>query len=494
VTQPLYLSYFADRDGGTRWGISIHLEDGGFGRPAHDRLRDLHAAADAWRGDFPNVFLRSDLGVEPEPRCRRTSLSAYLYSSGAVNGARLGRHLTMLHETGSVHRYTVRPGAPVEGADLVGRGERTADLLRITSTGSCHLRAPRRYGKTSLLRHLAKILSAAGRPCLFADISSGHTAVWFLVTVARGAMESSACRPMVESLPELTRWPEPAASPIEKSRAFAQLRERIDPNPWSFGKRLLEALGQAEAVLLLDEFSVFLREANARNREEARDLADLLASSRRSGAPARQVLAGSAGLTSYLRFHELEGSFSDLSPLDLPPLAETEAALLVEELLYGENQTPSPEVVARILKVVGEPVPYFLHMLVNAVLEETVSGAPVTVDEVDRAYNERVLGTSGNELFKSYSLQGRPYPGDLRTAASRLLAELARRPEGATGDQLEKIFARHAPSDFQDGFGSLLSCLEEDYDLVERDGRWLMRCKVLRDRWALREPWLTRVE
>ena len=163
MTQLLYLSYFAEQDSARSWGLSVHLEQDRFERPAHEWLQGLHAAADLWRQGYPEVFLRSELGIEPEPGCRRAPLASYLFSSGEINGPRLGRHLTMLRETGRLHRFTVRPGAFAEGADLVGRDGRIADLLKILETGSCHLRAPRRYGKTSLLRHLVKRYSAAGR-------------------------------------------------------------------------------------------------------------------------------------------------------------------------------------------------------------------------------------------------------------------------------------------------------------------------------------------
>jgi hypothetical protein len=491
VTQPLYLSYFADE--GHRWGLSVHLEQDRFALQPHEWLRDLHLAADLWRATNPEVFLRSELGIEPEPGCKRVHLPAYLFGSGAVNGSRLGRHLTTIRTSGHIHRFTVRPGSPVEGADLVGRKGRITDLLRILDTGSAHLRAPRRYGKTSLLRHIEKQLSATGRPCLLTDLSTSHTVVGFLVTLARAAMDSSSCRAAVASLPELAGWPAREASPVEKSGAFDRLRDRIGSNPWSFGRRLLEALGESGGIVLLDEFSVFLRRAHAQTPEEARHLADLLAASRRSGSPTRQVFAGSAGLTSYIHFHGLEESFGGLIPLDLPPLAASEAAMLVEELLYGEGRMPSPEVTARIEATIGEPIPYFLHTVVNAVLQENSDG-PVTPAEVDRAYSERVLGTSGNDLFKVYSLRSQPYPPELLRASARLLQELADRPEGVEATELRRIFGRTSSAPDEDRFEPLLSCLQEDYDLVEREDRWLMRCKVLRDRWALRVPWLTRVD
>ena len=37
---------------------------------------------------------------------------------------------------------------------------------------------------------------------MYADVSSGQTASWFLVTLARAAMDSSASRSAVESLPD----------------------------------------------------------------------------------------------------------------------------------------------------------------------------------------------------------------------------------------------------------------------------------------------------
>ena len=493
MTQPLYLSYFSG-EGLDRRGLSIYLEQDRHERPPHEWLRDLHAAADGWRQKYPDIFLRSELGVEPEPGCRRVSLPAYLYASGEVNGPRLGRHLTMLRETGTIHRFTVRPGAPVEGADLIGREVRIADLLRILETGSCHLRAPRRYGKTSLLRHLMKLLSAGERPCVYADISPGRTASWFLVTLARATMDSVSARSAAASLPELAGWPEREARPLEKNEAGERLRQRIAPNSWSFGRRFLESLGDSGAVLLLDEFSVFLREAYVQNPEEARQIAELLATSRRNDAPISQVLAGSAGLTSYLRFHGLEDLFSDLTPLDLPPLTTSEAAVLVEELLYGERQAPSLEAIEEILEAVGEPVPYFLHAVVNAVLEENLSGDSVTPEVVNRAYTERLLGTFGNDLFKVYSLRDRPYPAELHRGAARLLRELALRPEGVEAGELRRVFIGREETPLAEQFEPLLSCLQEDYDLVERHGLWTMRSKVLRDRWALRDPVLAEVD
>ncbi|MDR3555613.1 MAG: hypothetical protein P4L55_12725 [Syntrophobacteraceae bacterium] len=41
------------------------------------------------------------------------------------------------------------------------------------------------------------------------------------------------------------------------------------------------------------------------------------------------------------------------------------------------------------------------------------------------------------------------------------------------------------------GYRKLMTCLEEDYDLVRIGEGWRMRSKVLAERWRLGEPWLT---
>ena len=153
------------------------------------------------------------------------------------------------------------------------------------------------------------------------------------------------------------------------------------------------------------------------------------------------MLAGSAGLSAYVHFHGLGTYFQDLHGLDLPPLANGPASDLAEELLYGAGLLPFPEVAARVLSHVGEPVPYFVHAVINAVVEEAAAGDEVSPELVDRAYFERVLGTPGNEMFKVYNLRARPYPPEILPGASRVLETLARNPRGIEASELRRNFA-----------------------------------------------------
>lgn len=484
----LHSTYTLETPDGPRT-LAVHLlaDEGNVG--SSELLPILHQAVDAWNGQYPDVFVDVDLTFEPPDGSIRAILADYLYADGSVNGERLGRHLSLLLERGQLHTFTLRPGAPAEGPDLVGRGATVETLCEQLKSSSVHLMAPRRYGKTSVLWQLKRSLARECAICLYLEVSPGLSASWLVAALVEEAMENAKCRKALEGLPELAGWPAPRSGYAQRNLAGRQLTERLGAGIWSFGHRLFEGLGAVGTVLLIDEFSVFLRRALERSHDETVALLDLLTRSRTSETPTRQVLAGSAGLSTYVHFHGLDRAFAGLCEVQLLPLDRRDAAVLVEELLYGEQQLPSPEVIDEVLEDIGEPIPYFLHALIQAAGEEEGEGQAIDRDRVNRAYRETLLGPRGNVHFREYQIAHQPYPGKFRRAASRLLAEMARKPEGVEGECLKEVFAGVIPDSGK--LEPLLSCLREDYDLVERDGRWKMRSKVLRDRWSQGEPWLT---
>jgi hypothetical protein len=484
----LYASYSLVSEGERRC-LAISLHDPSSDVPAGDRLRQLHEAADSWMEQHQEISLRTDLSDAPPENSVSVGLPEYLHAGGKVNGRRLQRHLGQLLTSGSLHRYAIRPGAPVEGADLVGREGLVTSILDLLGSGSCHLRAPRRYGKTSVLRRVEQKLMARRTPTVLVDLSPGRSPRWFFVTVASAVMDRPHTRQVAASLDELSAWPQHDCTPAARAAACKELASRISANPWRFGHYLLATLADAGVVLLLDELSVFLRAALSKQRSEAESLLLLLAELRRQ-QQLRMVLSGSAGLTSYVAFSGLTIHLQDVTPLDLPPLAREDAAGLSEELIYTTGSLPTPDAAEQVLAEVGEPVPYFVHALVN---ETCGSGRMETVNAalVRDAYRNRLLGPVGNFFFKLYRLRNQPYPAALLPAAASLLNELASHDDGCPLSELERAFIATAPDEHSGGLRLLLACLEEDYDLVESDGRWLMRCKVLRDRWSLSEAWLT---
>ena len=114
------------------------------------------------------------------------------------------RHLRQMMEKNTIYRFIPRTGVVVIGPDLVGRKEKISDLaLKLKRNQSCHLRAPRRYGKTSILLTIKEHIEDA----LFIELSDVGSLTGFLKTLLKGGLankkshESLSQMKALESLP-----------------------------------------------------------------------------------------------------------------------------------------------------------------------------------------------------------------------------------------------------------------------------------------------------
>ena len=472
--------------GSRKVGLSIRLDISASKAPAA-LLRLFHEAAGTWERAPRGQKLRSEQDGDPLPSIEQVSAADYLYADDSFNGARFHLHLSMLAEQGSIHRFVPQPGAPVEGRDLWGREKESARLWKCIQRGSCHIQGPRRYGKTSLLRKVEMQLAAEKRPVVLVDVSACANTTEFLATLADEAMDKPLLyAPLASALRELRNWPVPGllSDADQRSAARVRLLKEIGDEPGPFGERILATLAEAGTVLMIDEFSLFLRETLKRSQEETRRVLEILRRARRGSPALRQVVAGSAGLTAFARFHGLGDLLADLSPVPVKPLDGPQAKALAEELIYGAGLRPSPDMATVVIEDIGLPVPYFIQALCEAARVQAGNASAVDEATVHAAYRERVLGPVGNHLFRVYRLDNQPYPDHLRGAAARILAVAARNAGGATRAALATAFRAECP-DVLAQFDSLLACLSEDYDLEEVGSRWRFRSKVLRERWLL---------
>jgi hypothetical protein len=492
VMDAMYASYEIAQSGtGQKRGLSIRLSDPRHKRPG-ERVKDLHAAAAQWAGDRAEAGLESNVGGPGPAHCVARELSDYLWADGSVNMARLVRHLEQLHQRGTLHLFVPKPGGLIEGPDLIGRQDLVSQIVTRLESGPVHLRASRRYGKSSLLHAAAEAIERSGRTSILLDFSMGSSSAWFFAEIAAGAMQKRRLRPKLAALPELAGWPSSGAPPGTRAEARDKLAERISRNPGSFGNPLLRKLKGEDAVVFLDEFSVFLRSALQEGGEEDMEillglLYDLQA---KAESMPPMVIAGSSGLESYKVFKGLRDWLEGLSPVDVPPLSDSEASLLIEELLYGSELNPDAKVIAQFLREIGVAVPYFIHALADMVRAACAAGGSLTAATVTKAYQERLLGYQGSHFFKAYGLAGQVYPEALKPFAGWALRRMASKEGGMSRRELARHFASRVKDEGEDRLDALMGCMEEDYDLERTKEGWRMRNKVIRDRIRLSSPWL----
>ncbi len=447
-------------DGSERAALTLAI-DAGNGGARVSQLTDVARATERLSGER----LRIHTPLSPAAGELVRPLGDYLWADGQLNDARLRRHLLAFGRSGRLHAY--RPRTVVAaGADLVGREQLIEDLERLLVSESVHLRGPRRYGKTSVLRRLAERNASHLRIDLGEETKAGGILA-ALLRAARihapsfDALKNSAARP---------DWAVVEAGGADLHGWLNGLRGR---EPRILGE-ILAALADANVILSIDEFSIYLRNLVRNGQPVAELLRAFAEARRRPERPLRCIVAGSAGLTAYARFHNLHAELEGLRPVDVAPLPPDAASILVEELLYGAALRPDRAAIERFLQHVGRPVPYFVHALAIELADSVGSGA-VDAGAVDRAYQERML-SAGGEYFKPFRVEDRPYPDELRRAAHVILTHLAQSDRPVEEAELQQ----HAGLDASK-LAELLPCLQEDFDL-QSDGGWSMGCKVLADR------------
>jgi hypothetical protein len=476
-----FAAYILAKDGTEKHGMAVRIPAEKDGLPG----QRIKALTDAVReiNESRSCRLRTEILVSPPMELETRPLADFLFADGLFNASRFKRHLREFASKNSPHLFLPRPGVPVLGLDLVGR-EDTLQLLQntIEQGRSCHLRAPRRYGKTSLLMRMAESLPRS----VHIDLSDVGSLQGFLKGLLRGCIRQPDARVSLSAVGPYRNWSDDTAA---FNSIFEELLKQRGSTLMPLLRETLRALADGRIVLLVDEFSIFLRAMLEKEVSEITSFLDMLHAIRTNAAsPLVAVFAGSAGLSAYIEFHGMQEQFADLMPVDVPPIAAEKARLLAEELFYGMGKLPSLAATDRVTHLTGEDdsVPYFVHALAHVTAEETGLRREVREADVDRAYQDRLLGPAGNIFFRDFLLRELTYPPSYRNCASAVLKRLSRQFPSAVGDVELQGFC-----DAGCNYQKLMTCLEEDYDLVRVDDGWRMRSKVLADRWRLGEPWLT---
>lgn len=487
MTNSIYFEvYWIDNKKDKKGGLAVQLPQEDDISPG-DRIKDLTSAARDL--DLPEgLRLRTEMLVSPPPGTDPKPLSDYLWADGACNLERFKRHILRMLSKKKLHKFLPRPGVPVQGPDLIDREQKVSMLLEKIKKGiSCHLRAPRRYGKTSLLMRLKDDCENA----ILIETSDSGSMTGFLKALLRGAMRHKFGYACLAGLKEYKSWPSPDSSPDAEmfNNAFNDLIQNKSASMNNMIMKTFKALADGEIILLIDEFSVFLRYMQEKNEDDLKNFLSIFKEIRtREKRPLPCIFAGSSGLTTYIEFYGLKELFDDLESVDIPPISEQDARILAEELFYGMGKLPGLAVIDRIVTLTGkkDSIPYFIHALAHETSAEAGTRKALNANDVQNAYYDRLLGPTGNIFFRDFLLREKAYPKPCRPCASAVLKALSCGfPQSFPEKELRAMFTLECE------YEKLITCLEEDYDLVKSKGSYRMRSKVLADRWRLGEPWLT---
>lgn len=352
-------------------------------------------------------------------------------------------------------------GSPAEGIQFLGREQEIRSAIDLLEKGhSLEILAPRRSGKSSLLRRLEKSLPQ-GWSGVFVNLEREFTA------------EDLAARLWVLATGDPYRAAQRQAEDGWESLLVAAV------------ERLL--VGSEALILLLDELVSFFQNQTSEEEEGSRAALAMLETLGRvcEGSPVRLVVANSLPLGEYL--HEILGLrperlpklFRSLEALRLITLDLPEPHLELRRVLLGTGLVPEVIDLEWLYEHMDLALPYpalrFLDFLASHLRARGSAGK----EELARLLEEFLETTDAFEEFESnLRRRGQQQPGGLKALRS-CLDRLATAEPGA---KLPRVDVEKCLEDVERP-GELFAWLLEAFPVVEREKNVILVSRLFRRWW-----------
>jgi hypothetical protein len=272
----------------------------------------------------------------------------------------------------------------------------------------------------------------------------------------------------------------------------------LPETPWrDEAVRLQQRLAPVPAVILIDEFTVFLEKLLAHDKADAERLLSWLRAWRTAPKTAcRFVFSGSIGFDSLLERHKLSTLFNDCHEFHLRPFHKNVALSMLKKVAWREEEWTLEDAVANYLcQRVGWLSPFYLNLLLDQSLaagrDREMECASVEnprqlrANDVDNGY-ERLLSVRSRFIHWYQRLQ-RDLAGPDFSFACAVLSAVAREKsgQGLTRAQLRARLQRQTPDADQrrQQLDRILVKLQEDGYLGQTEERIAFLSFLLRDYW-----------
>lgn len=383
---------------------------------------------------------------------------------------------------------TLRIGSPAEGEDFFDREIERAQLWRALPHNHVVLSAPRRVGKTSLLKKLALEAGEYGLLAAYLDVSRRDSATDLIAALSEALPERSIASHMKLAGKASVAW----LNRIGRVRIDAgelgglELETRAAAaTTWQESADLLNhRLSPRPLLIILDEFSVFIHRLLQQRPDEARSLLKHLRAWRQGNHVAcRFLFSGSIGLNRLLERYGLQTETNDCDDYRLGPFAEADAVAMVGQLAKREGWPLNPDDAQTLCRNVGWLSPYYLVTVLEEAIRAAMfrlhvtapSGDSLLSTDIDAAFAQ--LLDTRSKFNHWYVRLGDHFSGATLEWIRRALARLSMRPTGLLESTLCAM-----PGNPTDAAEHLMVLEEHGYTV--RDGqRVQFQSPLLRQYW-----------
>jgi hypothetical protein len=390
-------------------------------------------------------------------------------------------------------------GSPAVGKDFINREDEIKIILNSLEKDSVLLIAPRRYGKTSIMKRIEAILGEEKGdeiPVIFIDIHDVYNPQEFLIELATGAFDMARNKKsFIEKLKNsfsgiLGDMEEFEISLGELKVLFKRsLKEKIEKGGWKEEGRniftFIRNYFDDTAYFIIDEFSECVHNMSKENKEEAEMFLKWFRKVRMKESNLKFILGGSVSIDRVVRIVTALSAINDFKRITINGFPRKTALYAVEKVFDEEGWKYTESIGGKIVECIGVPsVPYFLSVFLSIIQEEFLEK---DLDEkyIEDMYNSKLMGASGKHYFDYYVQRLAIYYEEKEKRVAKEILKRLCQTSQISKEIAFDVFKKITNKDDYEWFTDLISDLENDFYLKQERNRILFYSKPLADWWRL---------
>ncbi len=353
----------------------------------------------------------------------------------------------------------IRTGNPVRGDNFFKREILIEKLWdAIESESNILLVAPRRVGKTSIMRYLEDH-PKENYHFIFLDTESVNNENEFFKRLLSKLLSSDFIRGRDKVLATIKEH-SPLIKRIGKDGVeFDYNREFNYRNEFLKITEKIE-LGEQKLIFLLDEFSQTVE--NIKNDEDERKAIHFLHTNRELRQEnlvdknVRFIYSGSIGLENIVRRINASKTINDLVPIKFNPLTKNEAEEMINLLLKNVDFTLDGKQTDFILKKIEWLIPFYIQLVIQAIkdFQKDNNLTEINRDVIEEAFSDMI--TQQNHFENWHSRLKTLFKVDEYNFAKELLNRIAAHTSVESNEIRDIAVKQNIAEDYQDVLTSLM--------------------------------------
>ena len=385
-------------------------------------------------------------------------------------------------------------GSPAIGEDFIDRKQEIKQILTALKKDNVLLAAPRRFGKTSIMRRLEKDLFGDGNVVIFLDVESVYSPQRFLSEIIMELTdfkEFSIKSGFLSKTKNICKLVQDNIEEIEIPTIFkAKLRSSVEESlkeDWIDKSDALFRIintSNLNIYFIFDEFPIAIKNMDA---VDAKIFLSWFRRLRQTCKNVRFIVGGSVSIERVLRNVGGTNVINDFKTIRVNGFERDVALQIVKNVFEEEDWEYTPLLGNKILDCVGESyIPYFVGIMLSAIVDEQIiTRRVVDSDLIENVYNARLLGSKCKHYFDPYFDRLKIFYHEMDVKAAKAILGRISTTENYPIELAFDAFQQETGSHDYEHFLDLISDLENDFYIENNDGQLNFYSKILKDWWRI---------